>query len=190
MKRIMVVVSLAALVAGCAFLGRVKEDYNLNKNTPLSAGEVSPKDQARALTNTISGIPYANLAAPIVALGAPFVFGWLRGRRLRKNGAESKTSPTVVDKTLQVLNDARTGLFEVGPDGSALKRGWKIGLISTLGLFLAPEIGKHLIPFISANHPAWLNGAALSFVIGALAGLEKKLSNQARPSDNSAAPAQ
>lgn len=170
-------------VAGCAFFKQAGQDYQTGKTTPLAQGEVSPQQQSATLTNTISGIPYVNIAAPFIAIGAPFIFVWLRGRRLRQAQIAAApgttaviTHPTMVDDVLSFLSTIQNGLFEVGPDGSALKRGWKMTILSSLAVSAVPLIQTSLIPFVTANHPAWMNGAILSLLIGGLAAAEKAIS--------------
>lgn len=182
MKKAVLFLALILAFGGCAFFKQAKEDYQLGKNTPYAAGEVTVETQAHAATATASGIPYVNLAAPLIALGAPSFFFWLRGRRIRKqkltpDGAVEQSSGLHfgVNEILKVAGDLQRGLFEVGPDGSSVKRGWKISLITTAGLLLAPEIG-HLIPLLQAHHPAWMDGMVLITITGLLAAAEKALS--------------
>jgi hypothetical protein len=182
MKKAILFLALVLAFGGCAFFKQAKEDYQLGKATPYVAGEVTVDDQAHALTGTVSGIPYVNLATPLVALTAPMFFFWLRGRRIRKQAvnqdgtAEGSSSLHFgVNEILNIASDLQRGIFEMGADGSSLKRGWKMALLTTAGFALAPEIG-HMIPFIQAHHPAWMDGVILSGLVGLLAAAEKALS--------------
>lgn len=182
MRKSLILVLGLTIILGCGFIKTAKDDYNTNVNTPLRAGEVSPQEQTKSLVDSLAGIPYVGMSAPFILLLGPAFFGWLRGRRLRREklGALTVTGePTMTDMLLQILNDIRLGVFEFGPDGSSLKRGWKMAVLGIIASALAPEISKLIIPFITHHHPAWVNDTMIATIVGVLAGLEKKLSKSA-----------
>lgn len=164
----------AFLLGGCAFLGHAKERYELSKQTPYGLGEVTVEKQTDTLVNTVSGIPYANLSAPVLALLAPFVLHWLRGGRLKKG--ENLVGASPVQAGFSLLDGLRHSVFEVGPDGSALKRGWKVALLAYIGTQYGAPLLHQFIPYVQENHPDWLSGIYLSAFIGLLAAAEKSLS--------------
>lgn len=180
------------LVSGCSFFKQAQSDYQLSKNTPYAEGEVTIEQKTQVLTGTISAIPYANLATPLLALGAPFILSWLRGRRLRYENMPINEKPITgsigravgLEAIVQHLANVAAGLFEVGANGSSLKRGWKVTLLAGLGVALAPEaqhIVSALIPILQNHPPAWLahlfNGTVLALTVGGLGTLEKWLSS-------------
>lgn len=191
-KIILVLLAIVFLATGCAFLEQAKQDYQLGANTPYAEGEITAQERSRVLAGTVSAIPYVNLSSPVVLLAGPYLFAWLRGRRIRKQTLPAHPNPITgaigknlgIESIVQHLANVAAGLFEVGPNGSELKRGWKGALLTAVGLVLAPEAGHiistYLIPALQNNPPEWLaqlfNGSALMAVVGILAAAEKWLS--------------
>jgi len=190
-KNIFLLFAVVFLITGCAFFKQAAEDYKTGRDVPLAAGEISPAQKAAAISTTASAIPYVNMAAPVLMVGLPFVFTWLRGRRIRKESLPVNANPITgafgkslgVEAVVQNLANVAAGMFEVGPNGSALKRGWKTALLGGLGVFLAPEAShliSQVIPVLQSNPPEWLahlfNGTALAVTIGGLGMAEKWLS--------------
>jgi hypothetical protein len=68
-------------------------------------------------------------------------------------------------------SDIFAGLFEVGPDGSSLKRGWKVVLATSIagGIVAIPAINQY------ANNEFVL-GALIAVISGLIAAIEKKFS--------------
>lgn len=177
MKKIMFVLAFVFVLGGCAFFRQAGEDYRLNRETPIQPGEISPQQQSATLVNTLSGIPYVNLAMPVVAILGPVIFGWLRGRRLRKNTMPSNSKPitgtlgenTGIETLVQGIANITAGLFDVGSDGSGFRRFWKITALSL------PVIHWG-VGYLTANPPSWLDSGILASSVGALAFIEKQLS--------------
>lgn len=163
------------LLGGCAFFQQRAEDYRVGRDTPYAAGETTIDDQTRTLVNALSGIPYVNFAAPFLLILAPPFLRMIRGHRIRKReGApDDPKEPTPINRGLSILSGLRSYLFDVGPDGSKLKRGWKVALLTYVGALVAPHIGSDVIPFLNAHWPEFLKGFGLSFVTGLLAAFEK-----------------
>jgi hypothetical protein len=191
MKRILVLFAIVFALGGCAFFRQAADDYKTGRDTPLAAGEISPGQKAAALTTTASAIPYVNMATPVLMFGLPVLFTWLRGRRIRKENLPQNENPITgrvglkigAEAIVQHLANVAAGMFEVGPNGSSLKRGWKTALLGGLGVLLAPEAGQvlgHIIPVLQANPPEWLahlfNGSVLAITLGGLGMAEKWLS--------------
>ncbi len=141
MKNWIIVSGALLLSIGCASLNQAKQDYQTGKDVPLAENEISPEQQAKDLVDPITPIlPQASYAVGFLA----FLFTWKRGRRLRKGQPITETPITgwlgnnlKLEWLVQRLADFRAGLFEVGPDGSSLKRGWKVALATMIGGSLA-----------------------------------------------------
>lgn len=188
-----VLISLAILfVAGCAFIDRAREDYKLGNETPYADGEKTSVEKSRDLAAPISTIPWANLSTPVILLLGPYIFTWLRGRRIRLENLAENPNPITgklgknigAEALIQHIANVAAGLFEVGPNGSVIKRGWKAMIVTGIGVLLAPEtaqiIHDILIPYFQNTPPHWLaglfNGTVLALTIGGLAAAEKWLS--------------
>lgn len=191
MKKLFLFAFLATALTGCAFFDQAKQDYQLHKETPYAADETTPQQKTQILAGTVSSIPYANLSAPLILLAGPYFFGWLRGRRIRRETLAEHPHPITgsigqtvgLEAIVQHLATVAAGLFEVGANGTAFKRGWKITLLTALGAIVAPgaeHVISEIIPVLQSNPPAWLanlfNGGILALVIGGLAAAEKWLS--------------
>lgn len=184
-KFILASILMVSVFFGCA---QMREDYQRGKDTPYTEGETTVEQQTGALANTVSGIPYANVSAPLIMFVGPYIFAWLRGRRLRKKTLTIHPDPitgtfgqTIGAETLiQHVANVAAGLFEVGPSGSSLKRGWKMALISGLGIAFAPYaqdmISNTILPILQTSPPTWLPAFALTGTIAAFAAAEKWLS--------------
>lgn len=163
--------------AGCS----VYKDYQTGMDTPLAAGEISPKEAAKPIADAAGGLH--PLAGPIV-LAALTVFGsWKRGKRINA-GIPSSSNPItnywgipgVLEKPIQNLSTVVRGLFEVGPEGSGLRRGWKVMVAGGLAALLLPILLE--LPGVDrliASHSE-LIGLILTAGTALIAGLEKKLS--------------
>lgn len=170
-------VMAVVLLAGCS----VVRDYQTGANTPLEAGEVSPQAAAQPIVNVV-GTVYPPAAGPALMLLTAFAT-WKRGRRIRK-GLPVSAQPITghwgsqlgLEKVVQTLSSAVAGLFEVGPEGSGLRRGWKVLLatgIASVGLPLALKAPG--VAALVASHSEALVGI-LGLLAAIVAGLEKELS--------------
>jgi len=141
-----------SVLGGCSFIKGQISDYNLGRKSPLSAGELSPKDVAQ---------PYGDLVGTINPAAGKAVSGILvffltlrRGRRIRKNLPVSDNpftgflgSITGIESVVQQIANVRSGLFDVGPNGSPIKRGWKMSVILLLAAVVTPLVSG--IPAVS-----------------------------------------
>ena len=175
MKRFILVFACVGLVVGCAALRQGKSDYDLGKNAPYEEGETSPSERAERLVGGFRDLPYVGPVVPYAIIGLTGLFTWRRGRRLRKNLPTSKNPITgnfTTEWFVQRLAEVSKGIFEVGPEGSSLKRGWKVALATGLaGLIvqlpaLQPMTGD--LDLITA--------IVMALVSGGIAALEKGLS--------------
>ena len=174
MKKFLVLGILLFSLAGCAFFKQAGEDYHRGKVTPLAEGEISPQQKAAALATSASAIPYVNVAAPLVLLGGGFIFTWLRGRKLRKENLPMNEKPitgnfgkaTGVEAVVQHLANVAAGLFEVGPSGSAIKRGWQVTLLAGLAAAIFPVVNDTIIQHVIANPPSWMPAIGVSVLSG------------------------
>lgn len=180
MKKVLCLIGITILVAGCATIKQAKSDAEVGLTAPLEAGEVSPQEQASQVKDVLSAIPvigpYAGFLGPLLV----GVFGWQRGRRIRK-GKPSSDNPITgflgqkagIEAVIQQLVNVVQGLYEVGPDGSGIKRAWKTGLNTLLavgaGSMLVPDVAR----FVASN-PNIIVG--LSTLSALFAGLEKEAS--------------
>lgn len=167
----------ALVLTGCEVFRQGAEDYSLGRTAPYAEGERTVQEQTNALVNTISAIPYANVGAPVVAVVAPYILTWLRGRRKRKQNQGISTNPitgplgkdTGAEVVVQHVADVLTGALEWGRDGSGFKRAIKIGLLALPVIQFGQEI-------LTQYPPSWINSGLLATIIGVLAGAEKWLS--------------
>lgn len=191
MKKYLLITFLAIGLIGCGLAKQAGEDYKTGKETPYAQGEVTAADQSKTLANTVSGIPYVNLSTPLILLAGPYIFTWLRGRRLRKQKMEPNPNPITgkigqavgAESVIQHLADIAAGLFDVGHPDGLLKPGWKGALLAGFGTLVAPELA-HLIsgtilPALENHPPEFLahlfNGTVLAITIGGLYSAEKWL---------------
>lgn len=176
---IVTLLGLTTLV-GCATVEQARQDAQIGATTPLEQGEVSPQDQAREVTNILSAVPVVGPFAPILAPILGTVFLWSRGRRIRK-GKPTSSNPITgyfgskvgLESFVQNISNVFTGAFELGPDGSMLKRGWKAGL-ATLGGIIATALTVPDVQALVVAHPEY--AAALTVISGFIAGVEKETS--------------
>lgn len=192
MKNIFVILLILMAVAGCGFLQQAKEDYRTGKETPYQTDEITANQKAAVLAGTVSSIPYANFASPAILFFGPYIFTWLRGRRIRQQNLEPHPNPITgnlgksigAEALIQHFANVAAGIFEVGPQGSVIKRGWKGALLAGIGVLVAPEaaqvIHNAVLPALQNTPPDWLehlfNGSVLALTIGGLAAAEKWLS--------------
>ena len=175
-------------LAGCALFGQARDDYERGKpaNTPLAETELAPKDQSHNLLEPI--VPFLpdplKPAAGVVAGILTVFLTWQRGRRIRKNQPPSTNNYLGVignlgiggmklEGLLQFVTTAIRGVYEVGPDGSGVKRGWKV----IVSLILALLTGSITIPAVRefVLHQPQIVGI-VTLLSGLFAGIEKELS--------------
>lgn len=170
----------ALLIGGCASLKTAHEDFKTGATVPYEQGEVTPQERSAQVTSVVSVIPGADILVGPLGIGLTTLFTWMRGRRIRKRRPESLSpitgylgSKVGLEAIVQNLSNIVSGLSELGPDGSPLKRAWKVGLSVILGLAGAavavPGFQEILIS----------NPQVVAFVAGGAAlfgGLEKAVS--------------
>lgn len=180
MRKVLMVGILLFTLAGCAAIKQGISDYKVGKNTDLVNGEVSPSDQAHAISGAVSGIPVVGGFAPTLAVALTGLFTYLRGRRIRKaNGVVTVPATGFlgnnigIEAIVQTVSNMVAGAFEVGPDNSPLKRAWKV-LLSTLAGGGTLALTVPAVQAFVVAHPAISLG--ISGASAVLAGLEKQLS--------------
>lgn len=190
MKRYTVLFLLLAVgmvtMVGCATVQQAKQDAEVGLTTPLEAGEVSPQQQAQQAQAVASAIPfvgpYANLLGPLF-IG---FFAWKRGKGIRakmpvsSNPITGAFGPKIgvgslnLESIVQTVSDLFKGAYEVGPDGSGLKRGWK----NALNIILAGIGAFFLVPgakeFILNNQNIV---GTITILAAAFGAVEKKLAD-------------
>lgn len=180
MKKMIVLFAAVMLMAGCASLKTAHEDFKTGATVPYEPGEVTPQERSAQVTGVVSLLPGGATVAGPLGVGLTTLFTWLRGRRLRK-GQPTSTNPITgflgskvgLEAIVQNVSNIIAGASEVGPDGSPLKRAWKMGLAAVLGLVstaaLVPGFGDILL----ANPQV---GAVITGGAALFGGLEKALS--------------
>lgn len=180
MKNILMILAAVLVLGGCAAAQTVKSDYETGKTTPLAHGEQSPQDQAKIVESAVAVIPGVGGFAPAVGFIVGIFLTYVRGRKIRLAQATSTVPATGfignaagIEQIVQKLSSVVAGLFEVGPDGSPIKRGWKSALTTAVGLvgvaLMFPSVQSYLIQ--NPQVPAVIT--AISGVFGAV---EKQLS--------------
>lgn len=157
---------------GCAALQQGREDYQRGKDTPLEQGELSPREQAERVVGPITPfVPQATAAVGVLAA----LFTVRRGRRLRKEKPISEhpiTGNFHTEWFVQRFSEFAAGMFEVGPDGSAVKRGWKVALATVLATTVVqlPQVQAFVGDVTAAQ------AVAIAVFSALIAAVEKKLS--------------
>jgi len=189
-KLIIIAMFCALALVGCATARQAVDDYQSGATAPLqttvnpTTGETvveqSPRASVQPIIDIVSGIPVVGGYAPLLGgLLAAFAT-WKRGRRIRKGKAVSPNPITGhwgqsigIESLVQNLSQIITGAFEVGADGSGLKRGWKVGLSTALSL----GAGAVMIPAVQDFIIKTPSIAAAIIGLSALfGGLEKEVS--------------
>lgn len=187
-SKIWMLIVLVFFLAGCSLIRQGIEDYNVGKSTILVEGEQSPQDTAQQLVDLIKVIPivgnYSRFLLPVLV----GFLTWKRGRRIREGrGIETSITGNLgtsiaigkfnLEGLVKIATDTIHGAFEIGKDGSAVKRTWKVWL----SLILAGISGALFIPgvkeFLSTNLKSV---AIISFMAGLFGGLEKKIQSLER----------
>lgn len=168
---------------GCAFIKSAIKDYQTGKATPVAEGEKSPQEEAQVIVDLIKNVPIAGNYAGVLL---PVLIGfltWKRGKRIRTAqvgnvpitgalGTKVGLGNFNLENTIRIVTDTIHGAFEVGKDGSAVKRSWKIWL----SIILASVSGALFIPgvkeFLISNAKSV---GIISFLAGLFGGIEKKI---------------
>ena|SRR3990167_10749598 len=176
---VLLLVSFTTLV-GCAALKQVHSDAQVGLTAPLEAGELSPQEQASEVTGILQAVPVVGPFAPILGPLLVGIFGWQRGRRIRKALPVSSNpisgflgNKVGIEAVIQQVTNVVEGLYEVGPENSGLKRAWKTGLNTLLavgtGAMLVPDVQQFVV-----NNPNIVVG--LTSLAALFGGLEKEAS--------------
>lgn len=181
MKLIVAFAVTLILFLGCAAIQQAYDDKKLSDSTPLAAGEKDPYDRGYQMAQPLASLPWGAGMAAVPIAGT--IVGWFlasrRGKKIRLAKQPESVNPITgnfgesigLESIVQNAADAFTGVFDVGADGSAAKRGWKMALIGGLVTVAIPAIDG-LIAHITTNPPAGLN----PLIVAGLAALEKWLS--------------
>lgn len=180
MRKILILGFAVIALTGCAFLQQAKDDYRLGKDTPIAEGEASPNDQAQNIGQILAVLPGGGAVAPTAVTILTGLFAYLRGRRIRK-GIPASSNPATgflgnaagIEALVQSLSNVIAGAFEVGSDSSPIKRAWKVGLSSLLGLGTLAVTVPSFQTFILAHPDVAVGASGLAALFG---GLEKALS--------------
>ena len=183
MSKWIVVFFIIVFCAGCAFIKQGVKDYQTGKTTPITEGEQSPKGQAQQIIDLVKNVPivgnYTGVLLPILV----GFLTWKRGKKIRTEKiGENPIAGTLgvkvgignlnLENLIKLVTDTIHGAFEVGADGSAIKRVWKVWL----SIILASASGALFIPgvkeFLLANGKSVV---IISFFAGLFGGLEKKI---------------
>ena len=162
-KWIWICLAACLFVTGCAAFRQAGSDKSLSDQTPLSAGETSPQERANKIAGALASLPYGAgvVAVPVAGWALGWFFSWRRGRKLRLQKGVFSEKPLTgeVGKTsglealVQHVADVRAGAFEVGPDGSGLKRMWKTKNRTEL-----PDLVLDILQPLRSNNPRYKQG--------------------------------
>ena len=180
MRKIALLLLCLSVLIGCGHIKQGIQDTKTGLSSPVEEGEKSPKDEAREITDILAPIPYVGTAVPVLIVPLTFFFAWRRGRRIRKNLPVNKNPITGswgqkvgLEAIVQEASNVIAGLFEVGKEGSGLRRVWKVGLALLFGLGTTAAASPDAQRFI-LSHPDVI--ALIGALSAGFAGLEKKLS--------------
>ena len=167
---------------GCAAVQQGKADYDLGKDTPLAQDELSPRDAAQRIVEPLTPFLPAPLQ-PLAGIAVTLLAGigtWQRGRKLRKGQVLSSNPVTGhwgaklgLESVIQHGASLLQGLYEVGPEGSGIRRGWKTLVSTSLALLSAALILPQARAFIM-GHPDIVG--LVTLLSSGFAGVEKELS--------------
>lgn len=197
-KVLLLLILCAGIMAGCATTKQGVEDYKMGATTPLQpvidpatgqpvldmAGnpvmEQSPRQSVQPIIDVVSGIPVVGGYAPLIGGLLAGIATWRRGRRIRKSQSISMNpitghwgSSIGLEGLVQNLSNIITGIFEVGKEGSGLKRGWKVGLSTALSIGAGALTIPAVQDFVVSNPNIAATIVGLSALFG---GLEKEVS--------------
>ena len=176
MKQWIWISAIVVMVGGCAVLKQAKSDYSVGESTPVAVGETSPSDVATSIVQPVVPfipVPLQPLAG-IATLAVTAFLTWKRGRTIRLGKTPTLAPETNwIAGTLTAVGDVFKGIYEVGPDGSALKRTWKTAISTVIGLVGVAVTVPAAKAFI-LGHPDIVG--LLTVVSSTLAGIEKELS--------------
>lgn len=182
------------LLAGCASVKQAHSDLKTGYTSPLEAGEQSPLEQAQPIAATITAVaPFLTPFNGLIATGLSGIFAWKRGNRIRA-GKPVSTNPITgyfgnkigAESLVQNMSNIVTGVFELGANGSPLKRAWKSGLTALLALAGVSMAFPQAQAFLMGN-PAII--AAIGGLSALFGGLEKTISGVLPVKPNSEQPA-
>ena len=147
MKKHIVFLVLFSLLfgAGCRTFAQHVADIRLSEATPAGPGETSIEQKAADFARPLGSLPWGAgaIAVPLGGFLIAKVLNDLRGRKIRlQQMALAPTDKPItgvlgnavgVESVVQFLADLSASLFEVGTDGSVVKRGWKAFMYTVLG---------------------------------------------------------
>lgn len=181
MRQFVLILATVFLLTGCAATKAAVEDYKTGATVPLETGEISPRESVQPIVESISGIPIIGGYAPIIGALLAAIATWRRGRRIRKGKPTSENpitgwvgSKAGLETIVQSLANIVTGIFEVGKDGSWVKRAWKVGLSTVLSIGTAAVTIPAVRDAIAGNPSIVIAVSGLAAVLG---GLEKAFSS-------------
>lgn len=181
MRKVWLLLAIVML-AGCALIKQGVSDYQAGK-APVAEGEKSPQELASDIIGLINAVPVVgNYSGALLPVLVGF-FTWRRGRDKRL-GRPSGLTPITgslstlgfgsfnLENIVKIATDTVHGAFEIGADGSAIKRSWKV----FLSIALALTSGALFIPgvkeFVLSNTKVL---AIVSVLASFFGGAEKKI---------------
>ena len=134
MNRYMGVAVVALLIlGGCAATKQAVEDTKAGLAAPVAPGERSPMAQGRKETEPLGSLPYGTILVSVVGSLLGLWHANRKGREGRLGKVPVSTNPITgwlgskvgIEGLIQGAANVAHFIFERGPDGSWLKRGWK-----------------------------------------------------------------
>ncbi len=183
MKRMILAIGIGLLAVGAGGTGCKLVEYQQQGRAAIAADPVlqAQADAELGRWRAIAeALPHGAVAWPFLS---PLLLGLVRfrlGKRLHKAKAPSVTpiwgnigQVTQLENLTHGLEQFRAGMLELGADGSATKRGYKVGIITALSIGAMATAFPDFMTMIQGHLQPFL---AMPFVAGLLAGVEKKLS--------------
>ena len=132
-----VAVAVLLILGGCAAAKQAVEDTKAGLAAPVAPGELSPMAQGRKEAEPLGSLPYGTILVSVVGSLLGLWHANRKGRESRLGKVPVSTNPVTgwlgskvgIEGIVQGAANVAHFIFERGPDGSLLKRGWK-GVVS------------------------------------------------------------
>ena len=132
-----VAVAALLILGGCAAAKQAVEDTKAGLAAPVAPGELSPMEQGRKEAEPLGSLPYGTILVSVVGSLLGLWHANRKGRESRLGKVPVSTNPVTgwlgskvgIEGIVQGAANVTHFIFERGPDGSLLKRGWK-GVVS------------------------------------------------------------
>ncbi|MBI3319743.1 MAG: hypothetical protein HYZ89_04065 [Candidatus Omnitrophica bacterium] len=132
-----VAVTALLILGGCAAAKQAVEDTKAGLVAPVAPGELSPMAQGRKDAEPLGSLPYGTILVSAVGSLLGLWHANRKGREARLGHVPVSTNPITgwlgskvgLEGVVQGAANITHFIFERGPDGTLVKRGWK-GVVS------------------------------------------------------------